>query len=114
MDRREIDRRDRRSGFTQIGYHYVIERDGKWLPGRPELSASVHDDLNKAKDALSVCIVGSPGNFTIEQQEAFKEFCLHKGMPMFSEIKGVPTDNLVRWAQGNLSNEWLMITTPTS
>lgn len=58
MTKRDIDVRDRQHGLAGIGYHFVIDRDGKVQDGRPLTSASVHDELRDAKRAISVVLVG--------------------------------------------------------
>lgn len=79
---RDIDRRDRMRGFARIGYHYVIERDGKTFIGRPESDASVHDDESDAKRSVGICLVGGANerngpdnNFTPQQHEALRRVC---------------------------------------
>lgn len=74
LSRRDIDLRDRRAGFAEIGFHYVITRDGEIHHGRSLLSASVHDDIHVAKRAVSVLLIGGKGEpaFTMEQKLALK------------------------------------------
>ncbi len=38
----EIDRWHRERGFEQIGYHYVVQLDGRVCLGRPEWKAGAH------------------------------------------------------------------------
>lgn len=75
---RDLDLRDRRHGLTKIGYHFVIERDGKVKSGRALNEASMHDHLRLAKEAVSVCLIGGvdetgnpTNNFTDAQYDAF-------------------------------------------
>jgi hypothetical protein len=77
LTRADIDREDRRRGFAEIGYHYVIRRDGTVETGRSLDSASVHDDLVTAKLSVSVILVGGAdehgapvNNFTEKQMMA--------------------------------------------
>jgi hypothetical protein len=59
QSKRDIDLRDRRTGYNGIGYHWLIQRDGTVEKGRDESSASVHDDgISLAKSAVSICLIG--------------------------------------------------------
>jgi hypothetical protein len=79
QSKRDIDLRDRRTGYNGIGYHWLIQRDGTVEKGRDELSASVHDDgISLAKSAVSICLIGGldaagepSNNFTDDQVDAF-------------------------------------------
>lgn len=75
--KRDIDRRDRAHGLSQIGYHYVIERDGTLVEGRPDNLPSMHEQTpDEVMTALSVVLVGgvdesgeaSESSFTAEQR----------------------------------------------
>ncbi len=103
-----MDARDRRRGFSQVGYHEVIERDGESVLGRMMSQASVYDDLYIAKDSYSICLIGSPGNFTITQQDTLAEIIPAMQISsVLSSIRDVTTENLIRWINKQLSNEWL-------
>ncbi len=51
--------------WSGIGYHYVIERKGKLVNGRPEYWKGAHASAHN-KDSLGVCLIGTD-EFTIEQ-----------------------------------------------
>jgi N-acetylmuramoyl-L-alanine amidase len=78
---RDLDVRDRKHGFAQIGYHYVITRDGKTHVGRDERLASIHEPsiFNAAKSVSVVLVGGGDGNgepednFTPTQRIALHE-----------------------------------------
>ena len=54
---KEIDRMHRQRGFSCIGYHYVIRRDGKIEVGRPQNQIGAHvQDWNSV--SLGICMVG--------------------------------------------------------
>ena len=53
----DIDIRDRRYGYTCIGCHYLIRRNGTIETGRHERLASVYDNDDLRKKAVSVLIV---------------------------------------------------------
>jgi N-acetylmuramoyl-L-alanine amidase len=79
MTRRDVDRRDRQAGYAEIGYHYVIARDGSLSPGRDLSSASIHDEIAIAKSAVSIVLVGGPEpkTFTIDQRDSLSLFILN-------------------------------------
>lgn len=53
----EITRWHKMRGYTTIGYHYVIRRDGTIENGRPITEAGAHA-LNYNKSSIGVCLVG--------------------------------------------------------
>jgi len=55
--RTEIDRSHRQRGFTAIGYHYVIKRDGTVEKGRPENTVGAHVEGYNSR-SLGICLVG--------------------------------------------------------
>lgn len=54
---REIDRWHRERGFLQIGYHWVIRRDGTLERGRAEFTPGAHVEGHNAS-SIGVCMVG--------------------------------------------------------
>lgn len=44
-------------GFRDIGYHFVIELDGKVVPGRPVSDVGAHTKGHN-KDSIGICYVG--------------------------------------------------------
>lgn len=109
---RDLDRRDRQHGLAKIGYHFVIDREGKVSTGRTQLEASVHDSFNIAKDAMSICLVGGvdaskqpANNFTDEQFDSLVHLVsnLRLGTPTIKSIKlvtlAMSEDELRRWIQ---------------
>lgn len=62
----------RERGFSSIGYHYVVDLDGKVWRGRPEDQAGAHvAGFNAA--SLGICMVGGAereGRYTPEQWQA--------------------------------------------
>lgn len=55
-------------GFSDIGYHYVIRRDGTVEPGRDERRIGAHA-YGRNEDSIGVCMVGGKPdcNFTAAQ-----------------------------------------------
>jgi N-acetylmuramoyl-L-alanine amidase len=60
-------------GWADIGYHWVIKRDGKLEAGRPEWAVGAHVE-NHNHNSIGICLVGGcdergreQNNFTPEQ-----------------------------------------------
>lgn len=66
----EIDEWHRDRGWSGIGYHYVIRRDGELEYGRPEGVQGAHVRGHN-RNSLGICLVGGKGgfNFTYSQVE---------------------------------------------
>lgn len=56
----EITAWHRQRGYLDIGYHYVIRRDGRLEVGRERDEIGAHA-LGRNKDSLGVCLVGGRG-----------------------------------------------------
>ena len=54
---KEIDLWHRKRGWSGIGYHYVVRRDGTIETGRPEAKVGAHC-LNHNKYSIGVCYEG--------------------------------------------------------
>ena len=64
-----IDAWHRERGFASIGYHYVVDLDGKIWKGRPEDQVGAHVAGHNA-NTLGICMVGGAerdGRFTPKQ-----------------------------------------------
>ena len=57
-------------GWNDIGYHYVIYRDGKLHTGRPVADIGAHCEGHNS-DSIGVCLVGDT-EFNEEQFETLK------------------------------------------
>jgi hypothetical protein len=77
----EIDRWHRGNGWAGIGYHWLIDRDGKVAAGRPETTVGAHV-VGRNSGTLGVCLIGGHGsserdpfnrNFTPEQDNALRQ-----------------------------------------
>nr|DAS34860.1 MAG TPA: endodeoxyribonuclease I [Caudoviricetes sp.] len=53
----DIDRWHRQRGFTKIGYHYVIYRDGTIHVGRNESEVGAHC-LGHNQNSIGICYIG--------------------------------------------------------
>jgi hypothetical protein len=82
-------------GWRDIGYHWIIDRDGTVVPGRRETEIGAHVESHN-RGTLGICLLGGYGasadnpfakNFTAAQAEAAKQ--------LIAEIKGRTTIRLV-------------------
>lgn len=48
-------------GWSDIGYHYIIDRDGKVVEGRPIERAGAHTKGHN-KNSIGVCLIGGHGS----------------------------------------------------
>lgn len=78
---KELDRWHRERGFFQIGYHFVIRRDGSIEKGRDENIPGAHVQFHNW-ESLGLCMVGgvtqtdvkvAENNFTPEQFESLRQ-----------------------------------------
>lgn len=74
----EIRAMHHRQGWSDIGYHHVIRRDGRVEAGRPEAVAGAHVKGHNAR-SIGVCLVGgvkpdmtAETNFTAAQYDALE------------------------------------------
>ncbi len=91
----EVDRWHKQRGFTMIGYHYLIHRDGSIEHGRPLFMQGAHCKVRN-KDSIGICYVGGrnyKGDFcdtrTPEQRKALLDL-LHQLKKQFphAQISG--------------------------
>jgi N-acetylmuramoyl-L-alanine amidase len=117
---KEIDQWHRARGWSGIGYHFVIRRDGKVEKGRPENAIGSHVAGHNS-NTLGVCLVGGLGegkgwppenNFTPAQWTALKALLTqlrakyplatilgHRDFPGVS--KACPSFDARAWATAN-------------
>ena len=71
-------------GFSDIGYHYLIDRDSTLVEGRPIERAGAHVK-GRNKTTIGVCLLGGQGSsatdafedhFTAEQDRALRELIM--------------------------------------
>lgn len=72
-------------GWSDIGYHAVIKRDGTVEEGRPESKSGAHA-MGHNSDSIGICLVGgindkgdADANFTFEQYVALAALLKTKG-----------------------------------
>lgn len=69
----EIDSWHRKRGFSQIGYHFVIRRDGRIELGRDLMDVGAHCKAEgRNHDSVGICLVGRK-DFAPEQMEVLRE-----------------------------------------
>lgn len=70
----EIDRWHRERGWSGVGYHYVIRRDGEIEHGRPEGIMGAHV-RGYNRNSLGICLVGGKGgfNYTAVQMQSLEK-----------------------------------------
>lgn len=85
-------------GWSDIGYHYVIDRDGTVVEGRPVERTGAHVKGHNA-NSIGICLIGGHGgastdafldNFTQDQDEAIRElvFKLRMQFPSIDKTTG--------------------------
>lgn len=74
----DIDQWHRQRGFSGIGYHYVIRRDGTVENGRPDAVVGAHcRSKGRNRDSVGICLIGGRSdddkpedNFTVNQLQS--------------------------------------------
>jgi N-acetylmuramoyl-L-alanine amidase len=111
----EITRWHRARGFLEIGYHFVIRRDGTVEPGRAITKPGAHvADHNS--HSIGICMVGgldpngkAEDNYTLDQKAALAALLLGL-LPQYpkAEVLGHRDLSPDRNGDGKVSpNEWL-------
>jgi N-acetylmuramoyl-L-alanine amidase len=112
----DIDHWHRERGFSSIGYHYVIKRDGTVETGRPENVPGAHVAGHNT-GSIGVCLIGgkargreNPCNFTRHQWRALESLVMQLAIEYpQAEIlghtdldagKSCPTFNVKAWWGG--------------
>lgn len=103
-------------GWSDIGYHFVIRRDGRVEPGRPENLVGSHVQGHNS-NSLGICLVGGTdakqrpqNNFTPEQWASLQTLLMrltqkyrgatilgHRDFPKVA--KACPCFDAIKWAQ---------------
>ena len=84
-------------GWRDIGYHWVIDRDGAVAPGRRETAIGAHVESHN-RCTLGICLLGGYGasaddlfakHFTVAQTEAMKQLIVEiKGRTAIRKVAG--------------------------
>lgn len=114
----EIDRWHKARGFTGFGYHWIIDRDGSRMAGRPEEQVGAHTK-NRNANSIGICMVGGlnssandqfADNYTPEQDAALRGLIADikvrhtikkvSGHNDYDAGKACPGFHVGRWLQG--------------
>lgn len=84
-------------GWRDIGYHWVIDRDGALVPGRPETEIGAHVEGHN-RGTIGICLLGGYGasaddpfeqNFTPAQAEAVRRLIAQiEGRTAIQKVSG--------------------------
>lgn len=66
IDAAEIDRWHKERGWSQIGYHFVIKRDGEVEKGRPIEKQGAHT-LGHNRNSIGICLVGGKPRYNFRK-----------------------------------------------
>ncbi len=124
----EISRWHKSKGWTTIGYHWLIDRDGAVMAGRPETAVGAHA-ANHNKGSIGVCLIGGHGssetddfskNYTPAQEDALRRLIDGiKGRAAIKRVRGhnevaakaCPGFNVGRWLAGRPAKPPLVAST---
>lgn len=106
------------NGWSDIGYHYIIDRDGKFYRGRSEVMTGAFEPKVNAR-AIGICLIGGHGssatdsfekNYTPEQDATLRKMIasLKDKHPTISKVTGhndyankaCPGFKVSRWLDG--------------
>lgn len=112
----EITRWHKQKGWTTIGYHWLIDRDGSVARGRPEKNVGAHVQGHNM-GSLGICLIGGFGssendpfgkNYTPEQETSLRQLIEDiKARTPIKKIRGhnevaakaCPGFNVKRWIE---------------
>lgn len=114
---KEIRQWHKQRGWQDIGYHWVIRRDGRVERGRPENLSGAHEPTRNS-DAVAICMAGGidargkpQNNFTKEQMASLRGVvrdvltrypgCTISGHNHWQPGRGCPSFNWRAWAALN-------------
>ncbi len=114
----ELKRWHLQRGFADVGYHYIIDRDGTVQKGRPVVTVGAHEPKVNAT-SIGICLLGGFGsnandafdqNYTIEQDAALRDLIdnLKQEYPKIKKVTGhndyankaCPGFRVSRWLDG--------------
>lgn len=108
----------RAKGWRDIGYHWVIDRDGKVLAGRPEAQIGAHT-IGRNSGTIGICLLGGYGsaetdafgaNYTPRQDTTLRQMIdAIASRTVIERISGhnqyaakaCPGFNIPKWLEGN-------------
>lgn len=108
----------RARGWRDIGYHWIIGRDGSMLPGRPETEVGAHVQGHNS-GTIGICLIGGFGSATTDRFS--DHFTARQGITLEQQIQAIsmrtpitrvsghneyaakacPGFNVTRWLEGD-------------
>jgi len=113
--RQEIRRWHLASGWSDIGYHWIIGRDGKLLPGRPETVIGAGVAGHNA-GVIHICLIGGHGSaetdhfskhFTTAQDTTARQLIQAIGMRTRIEVISGHNEYAAKACPGFTVAQWL-------
>lgn len=115
--RDQIDAWHRERGWTGIGYHYVIDRDGTVVAGRPIAKVGAHVKGHNAA-SIGICLIGGHGSgaadafldhYTLKQDAALRALIddLKARIPSIAKVTGHNDYTNAKACPGFKVGEWL-------
>ena len=113
----EIRRWHRANGWRDIGYHWIIGRDGSMLAGRPETEIGAHT-VGRNAGTIGICLIGGFGSATTDL--FYDHFTARQGITLEQQLQAIsmrtpitrvsghneyaakacPGFNVTRWLEG--------------
>lgn len=84
--RAEIRRWHLANGWADIGYHWLIDRDGALLAGRPEAQIGAHV-IGRNQGTIGICLIGGFGS--AETDRAEQHFSARQLTTLRQQIQGI-------------------------
>jgi len=117
----EIRKWHKERGFNDIGYHWIIDRDGQVASGRPEGQAGAHT-AGRNTGTIGICLIGGFGsnatdpfsaNYTSEQDDALRSLieAIQERHPTATKVSG-HNDYAPKACPGFKVGEWYDYKTP--
>ena len=103
------------NGWRDIGYHWIIGRDGLILPGRPETQIGAHV-VERNQGSIGICLIGGHGStetdrfsqhFTAAQDTAARQLIQAIGMRTRIEVVSGHNEYAAKACPGFTVSEWL-------
>lgn len=82
----EIRNWHRARGWRDIGYHWIIGRDGSMLPGRPETEVGAHV-AGRNSGTIGICLIGGFGSATTDRFS--DHFTGRQGITLEQQIQAI-------------------------
>lgn len=94
----EIARWHKAKGWSAIGYHWIIDRDGAVSKGRPETAVGAHAQGHNT-GSIGICLIGGHGS---SENDAFAEnFTPEQDMALRSLIEDIKTRTPIKRIRGH-------------